>query len=105
MCRFVKITAVPAVKVCSCSTSLHSSNVLDSLLQKWEEKILQQDLLYSHKDQFSAFKVKLVWFWFCVNKFLENWQNLWQDVILGWFVHLKECLSNERGFLKLEASH
>jgi len=41
---FAEITAVPAVQVGSYSASLRSLNVLDLLLQKWEEKILHQDL-------------------------------------------------------------
>lgn len=69
---FAEITAVSAVKVCSYSTSLHSLNVLDLLLQKWKEKILQHDLLCSCKDRFFGFKVKPMSFWFGVNKFLEN---------------------------------
>lgn len=68
----MEISAVTAVKACSYSINLHSFNVLDLLLQKWDENIWQEDLLYSCKDYFSVFKEKLVSFWFCVNKFIEN---------------------------------
>lgn len=68
----MEITAVTTVKVCSYSINLHSINVLDLLLQKWDKNILQEDLLYSSKDYFSVFKVKPVSFWFCVNNFIEN---------------------------------
>lgn len=49
----MEITAVTAVKACSYSINLHSFNVLDLLLQKWDENIWQEDLLYSCKDYFS----------------------------------------------------
>lgn len=68
----MEITAITTVKVCSYSINLHSFHVLDLLLQKWDENILQEDLLYSCKDYFSVFKVKPVSFWFCVSKLREN---------------------------------
>lgn len=72
--------------------------MLDLLLQKWEENIFQEDLLYSCKDYFSVFKVKPVSFWFCGNKFIENCEILvWAEFMAShYFVHFKKCLSAER---------
>lgn len=68
----MEITAVTVVNICSYSINFHSFNVLDLLLQKWDENILYEDFFHSCKDRFSVFKVKPLSFWFCVNKFIEK---------------------------------